>query len=421
MSTGLRAKKETQPKLDRFLREVQYRMSKVEDVEIPELSSFGNMHSVPRYIGEFWTSRQRQASSLHEVSYRACFKPHLPRFFIELLTKENETIYDPFSGRGTTILEAALLNRKIISNDVNPLSTILTKPRLFPPTIKEIEKRLQEIPINEKAEADIDLSMFFHPKTEAEIVSLREYLIERNEKGNEDYVDSWIRMVATNRLTGHSKGFFSIYTLPPNQAISPERQKKINEKLNQKPEYRNTYKIILKKSESLLKDITEKERELLKNIGATAIFLEEDARETKDIPVNSVNLTITSPPFLNVVDYVQDNWLRCWFNNIDAKTIANRITMASSLDEWSAVMLGVFRELYRITKPRGFLAFEVGEVKNKKIFLDEHVVPLGVKAGFTCICIVVNKQKFTKTAKIWGIDNNEKGTNTNRIVLFRKG
>ena len=29
-------------------------------------------------------------------------------------------------------------------------------------------------------------------------------------------------------------------------------------------------------------------------------------------------------------------------------------------------------------------------------------------------------QEFTKTANCWGVDNNAKGTNTNRIVVFRK-
>ena len=42
--------------------------------------------AIPTFVNEFWTARQRQASSLHEVSYRACFKPQLPRFFIERLT-----------------------------------------------------------------------------------------------------------------------------------------------------------------------------------------------------------------------------------------------------------------------------------------------------------------------------------------------
>ena len=62
------------------------------------------------FINEFWTSKQRAASGLHEISYRACFKPQLPRFFIERLTSAQDyLIYDPFLGRGTTLIEAALL------------------------------------------------------------------------------------------------------------------------------------------------------------------------------------------------------------------------------------------------------------------------------------------------------------------------
>jgi len=75
---------------------------------------------------EFWTAKQRQANKLHEISYRACFKPQLPRFFIEKYTKEGDIVYDPFLGRGTTIIEAALLGRNVIGNDINPLSKILT-------------------------------------------------------------------------------------------------------------------------------------------------------------------------------------------------------------------------------------------------------------------------------------------------------
>src|SRR3972149_664040 len=67
--------------------------------------------SVPRFSAEYWTSRQRQASSLHEISYRACFKPQLPRFFIERFTRSGDVVYDPFMGRGTTILEAGVLGR----------------------------------------------------------------------------------------------------------------------------------------------------------------------------------------------------------------------------------------------------------------------------------------------------------------------
>src|SRR5256714_15665455 len=92
----------------------------------------GEAGSVPGFVNEFWTARQRQAHSLHEVSYPACFKPQLPRFFIERLTHPGDIVYDPFMGRGTTPIEAALLGRIPCGCDVNPLSVVLTKPRLSP-------------------------------------------------------------------------------------------------------------------------------------------------------------------------------------------------------------------------------------------------------------------------------------------------
>jgi len=190
--------------------------------------------------------------------------------------------------------------------------------------------------------------------------------------------------------------------------------------MQQTPEHRDTRVIIYKKSQTLLKDMTDTERRLLQKSSETAQFLTCDARETKSIAPHSIQLTVTSPPFLDVVDYVQDNWLRCWFNDLDARDAAKKITMSRTVEDWSVIMLGVFRELYRVTKPRGFVAFEVGEVRNKEIRLDEHIVPLGMKAGFSCIGIIINEQYFTKTSNIWGVDNNEKGTNSNRIVLFRK-
>ena len=67
------------------------------------------INGIPVYEQEFWTSKQRQANPLHEVSYRGCFKPQLPGYFIDRLSKPGDFIYDPFSGRGTTAVEAALM------------------------------------------------------------------------------------------------------------------------------------------------------------------------------------------------------------------------------------------------------------------------------------------------------------------------
>jgi hypothetical protein len=374
----------------------------------------------PIFINEYWTSKQRQSSSIHEISYRACFKAQLPKFFIKLLTQEGDIVYDPFAGRGTTIIEAALLGRNVIGNDINPLSKILTLPRLSIPTIADIEIRLSEIPVKKSLKSDIDLLMFYHPETLQEILSIRNYLHTKAKKKTEDKIDSWIRMVATNRLTGHSKGFFSVYSLPPNQAMSAEKQIKVNIVRKQKPDYRDTKDLILRKSVSLLSDISNQQINNLSKAGKKVKFFTKDARETSEIKSQSIQLTVTSPPFLDVVQYAEDNWLRCWFNHIDAKEVEKNITMSKRIDDWCAVMQDVFHELYRVTKKFGFVAFEVGEVRGGKIKLEEYVVPLGLNAGFECLGIMINLQEFTKTANIWGVSNNKKGTNTNRVVIFYK-
>lgn len=69
-----------------------------------------------RLVNEYWTSGQRQAHSLHEVSYRACFKPQLPCFFIARLTDPGDIVYDPFGGRGTVATESALPGRQVKTN-----------------------------------------------------------------------------------------------------------------------------------------------------------------------------------------------------------------------------------------------------------------------------------------------------------------
>jgi hypothetical protein len=401
--------------LDRYLRTF------VSHAAIPTLveDMVIGLVTVPKYTNEFWTSRQRQASSIHEISYRACFKPQLPRFFIDLLTRKGDLVYDPFSGRGTTVIEAGLSGRDIFANDANPLSRIMTEPRFFPPDLAAVEKRLIAIPRDSEG-ATIDLSMFYHPDTEKEIVALRQYLLNRKADCRDEMIDRWIAMVATNRLTGHSKGFFSVYTLPPNQAVSQQSQQRINRKRQQLPEYRDTHKIILDKSKSLVRSLSLENKKNLQRAGKKARLLTGDARSTPDIPDTSVQLTVTSPPFLDIVQYREDNWLRCWFNGHNEEKIGKQITMARTLNEWTGVMGSVFRELYRITRFGGYVAFEVGEVRKRTIRLEEHVIPLGITAGFSCNGVLINQQVFTKTSNIWGVDNMAAGTNTNRIVIFHK-
>ena len=70
--------------------------------------------------------------------------------------------------------------------------------------------------------------------------------------------------------------------------------------------------------------------------------------------------------------------------------------MSRTIDEWRDVMGSVFNELFRVTKPSGYVAFEVGELRNGTIKLEEHVIPLGQHAGFRCEEIFINTQDLQK-------------------------
>ncbi len=374
--------------------------------------------AVPVFVNEFWTSKQRAASSLHEISYRACFKPQLPRFFIERLTGPKQVIYDPFLGRGTTAIEAALLGRGVVGCDVNPLSKILTEPRLFPPKLSEVRDRLATIDWNYEGEVPADLLTFYHSETLREICALRRHLLRRKSASAASSVDGWIRMVATNRLTGHSAGFFSVYTLPPNQAVSSERQRKINESRNQKPQRRDVPVLILRKTRTLLQSVTNEDREALRSAATDALFITGSSDQTPEIENASVDLVVTSPPFLNVVDYAGDNWLRCWFNGINERSI--NIWMFRDAATWSAAMKRVFAELNRVLKRGAHVAFEVGEVRGGKVKMEELVIPAARAAGLQPLLVLINAQEFTKTSNCWGVTNQTAGTNTNRVVLLRK-
>jgi len=298
---------------------------------------------------------------------------------------------------------------------------VLLEPRINPPTLDAVAQRLDSIDLGkagaEAVKENRELKVFYHPNTLCQIIALKEYLLKREEEGELDQVDRWIRMVAINRLTGHSTGFFSVYSMPPNQAVSIASQRKINERREQIPDERDIVPRILKKSSSLLRDylgspLTDHGQLL------SALLTTDEASDVAGIEAGSAQLVVTSPPFLDVVNYQADNWLRCWFLGLDSSEIA--ITQLKNVDDWVAAMTAVMRDLRRIVAPGGHVAFEVGEVRGGKLLLEELVLPAGVEAGLDPVIIMINAQEFTKTANTWGVDNQKKGTNTNRIVVFQR-
>ena len=332
------------------------------------------------------------------------------------------------------------MGRRAAGSDINPLCVMLTSPRFNPPLLDEIKTRLDLILSRSEAiEAALDaihsgfqqdgsdgnvllddLLAFYHPITLAQLIVVKNWFTDRSSDGTFDDIDNWIRMVCINRLSGHSSGFFSVRTMPPNQAVSAKSQRQINNRNRQQPEPREVSKIVAKKSRSLLRSVkpdtlfeqleTQPLDPILETTAADNLFYLEDS---------STDLIVTSPPFLNVVDYKKDNWLRCWFVDINPGDL--KISVYSSVEEWKAFIRDAFKEMCRVVREGGHIAFEVGEVRNGKVQLEEIVLQAVEGLPLVLEKVLINQQNFTKTSNLWGITNNQAGTNTNRIVLFKRG
>jgi DNA modification methylase len=75
-------------------------------------------------------------------SYLASFPAGLVHAFIARYTRPGDVVLDPFSGRGTTPLQACAEGRIGAGNDLNPFAHILTAAKVDPPTKADVKTRV---------------------------------------------------------------------------------------------------------------------------------------------------------------------------------------------------------------------------------------------------------------------------------------
>lgn len=281
----------------------------------------------------------------------------------------------------------------------------------MPPSIYEVEKAVRWFPLHcEHVDEGDPLLAFFHRETLGELKAWQKSL------NHDSSMDRWLRLVITSRLTGHSKGFFSVYTLPPNQAVTIARQQKINERRGVEPDYRSTKPRIIAKSRALLRSLTESAKDAM--CGRDHLIGTCSVLDLKMIADGSIELIVTSPPFLNLVDYKLDNWLRCWFNGIDLEKF--EVATPSSLRDWQQFMGAALKEMARVLKPHGVVAIEVGDVKSGQDLLVKALLEECGAAGLKCRALIINTHKFSKTSQCWSLGSNTSGTNSNRVLLLNR-
>lgn len=244
-------------------------------------------------------------SSLHQLSpYIGKLKPHIARDLVLTYTRPGDLVVDPFCGSGSIPLEAQLNGRKVIASDVSPYAFLLTEAKLKPPsTIKRAEKELNEIFTSSQERPDVDLGsvpewvkQFFNPRTLNETIKFAdECIAQRN---------AFLLACLLGILHHQRPGFLSY---PSSHLVPYLRDKKFPRKdFPELYDYR-----------ALLPRITAKVTRAYKTHAVeqrvrTAKVLYSDIK-TLRLPRSRVDAIITSPPYMNALDYQRDNRLRLWF------------------------------------------------------------------------------------------------------------
>jgi DNA modification methylase len=360
--------------------------------------------------GVFWIQKQRQMHSIHYVTpYQASFPPQIPAYFIENYSKKGDIVLDPFCGRGTTVFEANIRGRIGIGVDVSPLAIHISKAKMKKVTYNEIKMRLEEIDFSKEYMQGYEkFKDIYHKKTYSQIISLKKQL-------KDNPVDNLIKTIILGRLHGHSPAFFSALTFNV-ISISPKAFRKQNLKYGTVPEERDIKIRILKKARTILKDKIIEQPE-------SKLFL----AQSTDLPVdrNSIDLIVTSPPFLAVINYIDDNWLRFWFLGYQKKQIDELrkvLIQTNDLEEYRDFIDKSMKEMYRVLKPNKYCIIEVGDISHKstKINLDKIIVELSEKNNFAIKEILINHMSSPKISKAFSNQAKLKGTKTNRCVIMKK-
>ncbi len=396
--------------------------------------------AIPTQTSQLWTARQRQMHALHyAISYRASFKPELPNYFIKKFlssqNKRDQIVFDPFAGRGTTIIEANMLGYPAIYNDISRLAYYMSRGRRIIPHWKNLVQRIHDLSLQKEIQPTPHeikmLSPFYHPQTMREILNLR-HLIQKNiQCPEQDPELAMIGMAALSRLHGHSPGFFSTYSFPQ-ISILPGRQKRNNEGRGVfMPEYRDVKKCLLKKLKANY------QKNLPSDYHSAAKknqYYCRDARDLGSVIAEKIDLVVTSPPFLDIVNYLQDNWLKRWFigETLDPMledNSDNRPFTTAHPEKWQNFMTQILIMLGHVVKVGGHCVIEVGEVRFKKnhFFLEELVISalaqakkIAPRRQWQIVSLLINQQKFTKLAHCWNVSNNQVGTNSNRCLILRR-
>lgn len=252
-----------------------------------------------------WTSGSTTGTdcTFHQLApYIGRIKTSIAQALLAEYTSPGDLVVDPFCGSGVIPLEAAIGKRRVVAADVNPYGVVLTRAKLHAPPSEE--QALQRL-IAARADAeericDQDLRRipawvreFFHPETLRNALALRDALVERRD---------WFLLSCLLGILHHQRPGFLSY---PSSHLVPYLRNKLfpRRRFPTLYEERDVY-------ERMEAKLRRTFRRPACTRGDARVLLCDSRRLKLTEPANAI---ITSPPYMNELDYVRDNRLRLWF------------------------------------------------------------------------------------------------------------
>lgn len=292
--------------------------------------------------------------TFHQISpYIGKLKSSIAQDLILSYSKPGDLIADVFSGSGTVLLEAVRHGRKAFGIDNNPYAAVLSRAKLSAPATLDValSQANQRLEASRARLCDTEnvpdwVKAFFHPQTLAEIVRFVEECKEHN--------DEFMLACLMGILHHQRPGFLSY----PSSHLTPylRNNKFPKEKYPQLYEYRPLEPRLLAKIKR-----TYKRKDFISN--PEQFSFTQGRVEDVQFP-NKVDCFITSPPYMNALNYGRDNRLRLWFcNQQDAKEIDK--TQPHQKQRFKDLMITFASKVSESLVERGYCILIIGDKSTK--------------------------------------------------------
>lgn len=388
--------------------------------------------------GPLWHAiSPRWGHSMHSLcSYHGMFPARLAHHFIQTYSKPGDLVADPFSGRGTTTLQARVEGRRTLSIDLSPLGYVLTAAKANPPNWAEITGLLTDLErrYKRRAEREVDVSddirMLFHDNTLMQLMFLREYLLSTKMT---KWSPTQLMLAGTvagilhgaHRLDGSSM-YLSI-SMPNTFSMPPTYVRKFIKEKNLVQIDQNVFERIRDKLARVYLDSTD---------GLSGHAYQRDSARLMDSEVvkpESVDLVLTSPPYLRVVNYGTSNWIRLWWLGIDEvsrhgglgrKSLDAKLDHRHSYDSYKEFMRRTLRSTARILRKDGIAVFVIGDVAAPKgpsyDLASQTWQDVGLETDLRLLDTIEDSLPCqNKVSRIWG-DTKGQATDQDRVLVLTR-